>query len=275
VIAYALVVLVFVGDWITPDSLVVGTAYEIPLVFAALAGSERLTISTLGLGVAGIGLGWFTDLWLASFQFSDVRIENRVLSLVSLLLVASLAVFLQRSARRTEALAGSRALLREAAVARALASITAADSHATAVRALAAEAPNLLGVAAAVWCSARAGDPSWIAADGVSEAKVLDVKSSSAFDALLRRAVAGQSIEVVSAPDSIDYQLGKTLGNEKAFAIPIGDGTECVAVVFAPMDAAPGDVQARAAAGNFVRFATLALQRADFVERAQRDASRS
>ena len=96
VIAYALVVFVFLGDWFTPASVVVGLGYEAPVLFAAFKGTKRLTISTLVLSSLGIAFGWLVDLVQASFQFSDERIENRLISLVSLWIVGSLALALHR-----------------------------------------------------------------------------------------------------------------------------------------------------------------------------------
>ena len=95
--AIAFVVLIFVGDWITPATTVVGLAYEAPVVLAGLKGTSYLTVQVTLLGVIGLILGWFMDLSAASFHFSSERIENRLLSVLSLLIVSCLTLRAQRS----------------------------------------------------------------------------------------------------------------------------------------------------------------------------------
>ncbi len=95
--AVALVVLIFVGDWITPATTVVGLAYEAPVVFAGLKGTPYLTIQVTLLATFGLALGWLMDLAAASFHFSADRIENRLLSVLSLLIVTCLTLRAQRN----------------------------------------------------------------------------------------------------------------------------------------------------------------------------------
>ncbi len=94
--AVALVVLIFVGDWVTPATVVVGLAYEAPVVFAGLKGTARLTVQVTLLAVMGLTLGWFMDLAADSYHFSADRIENRLLSVLSLLIASCLTLRAQR-----------------------------------------------------------------------------------------------------------------------------------------------------------------------------------
>jgi hypothetical protein len=95
--AVTLVFLIFVGDWITPATVVVGLAYEAPVVFAGLKGNPLLTIQVTILGTLGLTLGWFMDLAADSFHFSSERIENRLLSILSLMIVSCLSLRAQRN----------------------------------------------------------------------------------------------------------------------------------------------------------------------------------
>jgi hypothetical protein len=74
--AVSLVFLTFVGDWITPATVVVGLAYEVPVVFAGLKGTPYLTTAVTLLGVIGLTLGWFMDFAADSFHFSSERIDT-------------------------------------------------------------------------------------------------------------------------------------------------------------------------------------------------------
>jgi hypothetical protein len=95
--AIALVLLIFVGDWITPATVVVGLAYQAPVVFAGLKGTPLLTVQVTLLGAVGLILGWFMDLVADSYHFSSDRIENRLLSVLSLLVVCCLSLRAQRN----------------------------------------------------------------------------------------------------------------------------------------------------------------------------------
>ena len=96
-VAITFVFLVFLGDWLTPATTVVGLAYQAPVVFAGLRGTRLLTIQVTVLGIISLALGWLMDLAADSFHFSSERIENRLLSVLSLLIVTCLTLRAQRS----------------------------------------------------------------------------------------------------------------------------------------------------------------------------------
>lgn len=98
--SFAMVVLVFVGDWITPDFVEVGSAYQAPVVYAALRGTRLLTLQAIVLGLAGLAIGWFMDFAADSYHFSALRIENRLFSVVSLLIVGSLSLMVRSNMDR-------------------------------------------------------------------------------------------------------------------------------------------------------------------------------
>jgi hypothetical protein len=207
-LAYAMVVVVFIGDWILPDSVVVDVAYQAPVFFAALKGSARLTSLTVVLGSLGIALGWYVDLANASFVFNDVRTENRLLSLVSLLLVGTLADLLQRHAQRTARLEDERAVLREVNISSAIDRVMGGLSPDQTIRAFAGAAPELLEATAVVWCPRRGEGEFWVTHAGTSEAKSLPVeRPSEDFSALMQRVSAQRSVEIVNSVDSIDWLL--------------------------------------------------------------------
>jgi hypothetical protein len=265
-IAYSAVVLVFCADWITPASVVIGVAYEAPVVFAALKGKQRLTMSVVLLSSFGIALGWLIDLMQASFQYSDSRIANRLLSLISVWIVGSLAIVIQRGARHTEELEADRTLRRETTLSTAMDRVMSARSPGSTIQALAGEAPRLLEAVATVWCSTEADGAYLGALAGDAQAKALDVKASGSFAALLQRLKAQRSVDVVSAAATVDYLFGKDLGCKSALAIPIECASNVVGVVFAAVDAQEIGDRAIVEAGNFAKFASIAVQQSRYVD---------
>jgi len=99
-VALAMVIIVFIADWVTPTMMVVGMAYQAPVVFAGFKGTRLLTIQVLVLSMIGIGFGWFMDFAANSYQFNGDDFENRALSIVSLMIVGSLTLIVQRYAAR-------------------------------------------------------------------------------------------------------------------------------------------------------------------------------
>jgi len=266
-----MVLVVFIGDWILPDPVIADIAYEAPVVFAVLQGTQRLTILTTLLGCVGISLGWYIDLANAGFVLSEVRITNRLLSLVSLLIVASLAMQLKRNAKRAELLEAERALARELTVTSALDRVMAASTREAAIRAIAGEIPALLETRAAVWCSARPEGAHWEALDGASQATSLPaVKPSAGFDALMERLGSQRTVQIVNAGESIDYLTGKPQGGECALAIPVTAAAGLEAIVFAAIAGDHIDARTLAVAGNFARFAGTAVHQGRFHENVDR-----
>jgi hypothetical protein len=270
VLAYSMVVLVFLGDWFSPTSVVIDVAYEAPVVFAALKGSRQLTIMTVLLGSIAIFLGWFMDLAQASFAFSEDRIENRLLSMVSLLIVGSLAIVIQRNAQRAGHLEAERALLREEKLSLAVGRVMAALSTGSTITAITGEAPNVLEASAAVWCPTQHDGTFWLTMGGDDEVKPLYVPRTANFESLLQRLCFQRSVQVVSAAETIDFLIGRSLGFQDALAIPVGDASTTLGIIFAAVDSTRIDHGTLLAAGNFARFACSAMQQARYVEELSR-----
>ncbi len=260
VVAYSMVVLVFIGDWITPATVVVGVGYEIPVVYAALKGSQRLTLFTVVLATVGIAICAYIDFAQGNFQYDDARVANRLFSLASVWIVGALALVVQRNANLTERQWNERALRRETSLSTGMDRVMTALSTGTTIQALTGEAPELLDAEAAVWCSTQGDGMFWAALEPGSEAKVLEVKPSASFETLLRRLSAQSSVEVVSAAESIDYLVGRPLGHKDALAIPVGDGSQIVGVVFAAVELTKPSARALVEASNFAKFASTALR---------------
>jgi hypothetical protein len=96
-VAYGLVGLVFFMDWVTPALVAVGLAYQAPVVLAGLRGTRALTYQMIALGIMGLIIGWAMDLAADSYHFNADRIENRILSVLSLMVVGCLTIMIQRS----------------------------------------------------------------------------------------------------------------------------------------------------------------------------------
>jgi len=262
-----MVVLVFFVDWISPTNVHVDLAYQAPVVFAALKGTRRLTMLAVVLSVVGIALGWLMDLAQANFVFSDVRIENRLFSLITLLIVGSLSFLNQRNAEILAERESARSFRRENALASAADRVMSALARGTIVQAVIAEAPVMLGSAAAVWCAAERGGTSWVALDGASEAIALQVAEPTQFEALVERLIAADSLQVIGAAESIDRLVGGRLGSKDALAIPIRSDSKILGVVLATIQTSPIDERKLVLAGNFARFAGTAMQQAHFATR--------
>jgi hypothetical protein len=252
VVAYAMVLFVFVGDWITPVAVVVGVAYQAPVVFAALKGTRRLTFLTVVYGSLGIAIGWYVDFWQAGSRF-----------------VGWLAMKTQGNAERVKATDADRASRREGAIAHAMQRVTAASSPVGTVRAITGEAPSMLGSAVAVWCSTEPDGASWVATRATPDVRALRVTPSTTFDRLLLRIASGGDVAVVGGGESLDHLLGEPLGYERALAIPVGDGSTIVGVVFAAIDATQVEERAVAAAGTVAKLASAAVEQAHLVEDAR------
>lgn len=265
-IAYSAVVLVFCIDWITPATVVIGVGYEAPVVFAALKGKPRLTMSVVLLSSFGIALGWMIDLMQASFQYSDARIANRLLTLISVWIVGSLAIYIQRGAQHAEEVESDRTLRRETTLSTSMDRVNSVLSPGNTIQALAVEASQMLEAVAAVWCSTEADGVYWGALAGDAQAKALDVKASGSFEALLHRLEAQRSIEIVSAGATIDYLFGKNLGCKSALAVPIECASKVIGVVFAAVAAPEIGDRAIVEAGNFAKFASIAVQQSRYVD---------
>ena len=258
IVAYGMVVLIFVGDWFTSTAVVIALGYEAPVVFAALKGTRRLTALTIALASFGIALGWLVDLAQASFQFADTRIENRVFSLISVWIVGALALLIQRNAARTELLDSERAVRREDALSLAMDRVISALSSGTMVQALIAAAPQMLQAPVAVWYSTQPLGASWVAVRGASDATALKLRPSGPLDALIERLQLKRSIEIVSAEETIGYLTGHPCGSKSALAIPVGAGSE--SIVFAAVESARVEDRALIEATNFAKFATTVIQ---------------
>ena len=258
VAAFGMVVLVFVGDWFTSAAVVIALGYEAPVLFAALKGTQRLTTLTIVLASFGIGLGWLVDLAQASFQLADTRIENRVFSLISVWIVGALALLIQRNAARTELLNSERSLRRENALSAGMDRVISALYSGTTVQALIVAAPQMLEAPVAVWYSTQPLGATWLAVRGESDAKVLDVKPSGAFNALIARLRSQRSVEIVSAAETIGHLTGQPCESKNALAIPIGAGSENV--VFAAVESARVEKRALVEADSFAKFATTVME---------------
>jgi signal transduction histidine kinase len=87
----------FLLDVLTPPDLSVEAAYEVPVAIAGLTGSRKTFIRVALIAAFLNVLGYVSDG--VNFSFNDaVGLQDRVISLASLILVCSLVIIVQRTA---------------------------------------------------------------------------------------------------------------------------------------------------------------------------------
>jgi hypothetical protein len=107
--AFAWLGCVFALDAVEPQALVISVAYAVPVILAVFTGSKRLTILLVVLAILGEAGGAVMDAAQNSFHWDLIGVENRLLSVGSLALVAYLTLKLQAASERIGRLSAQRA----------------------------------------------------------------------------------------------------------------------------------------------------------------------
>ncbi len=98
--AYASLVPLFAFDVFTPQLLAAEITYEIPVMLAAFTGDRKLTYRLLLCALLTTEIAAILDAAADHFRWDTIGIENRALSIVSLLIVAALTLAVQRASER-------------------------------------------------------------------------------------------------------------------------------------------------------------------------------
>jgi signal transduction histidine kinase len=257
VAAFVLLAVTFAIDALTPQKLVVAILLDVPIVLAALTQSRRLTawlvFASLGADVLAAYLNAAHD----GFHWDPTGVGNRLLSMLSIVLVGYLSTEVQERAERVGRLAAQEARARrESALSAAAERIRGSLSHAVVTRAIVREAIAALDGEAASWYPAGSGDEILCARDGSADVEVLDYRPAPEIISLTHRVSESRTVTVVRALDPVGRFVLDRLRARSAIAIPLAErGANFGVLIVAARSEAPDEAVVSAARA----FATIAV----------------
>ena len=273
VAAFALLAVIFVVDAITPQTLVIAILLDVPIVLAALTQSRRLTYSLVVAALIADGTAALINGAHDTYHWQPVGIGDRLLSMLSIVLVGYLSTEVQERAERVGRLAAQEARARrEAALSATAERLRASLSPALVTRAIVREARQLLDAQAAFWYPAAADGEALAVRDGASEVDVLDERTSPEIASLVHRIADDGTAGVVRAVDPVGRFVLDRLGAQSAIAVPVSDrGTRYGVLIAACANEAPDEATVQTAR-DFAGIAVDALEQARlFGELAERN----
>jgi signal transduction histidine kinase len=271
--AFALLALVFVADALTPQTLVVAILLDVPIVLAALTRSRRLTASLVVASLIADAAAAFINAAQVGYRWDPIGVGDRLLSMLSIVLVGYLSTAVQERAERVGRLAAQEARARREAMLSATAErIRASLSPDVVTRAIVREAPPALDADAAYWYPAQSGREILAGRSGAGEIDVLDERPSSEIVSLVHRVADDGEVSVVRATDPVGRFVLDRLHANTAIAIPLAErGSKFGVLIVAYEDEAPDDAVVQTAR-SFASLAVNALGQARlFGELAERN----
>ena len=273
VAAFALLIAAFVVDAETPQTLVIAILFDIPIVLAALTQSRRLTAALVVTALAADVLAAFLNAAHDHYRWDPIGVGDRLLSMLSIVLVGFLSTIVQERAERVGRLSAQQARVRREATLSAVADrVHTSLSPDVVVRAIVRETPAALEARAAYWYPARAGQEILAAYAGVTAVDVLDERPSPEIASLTHRVADDGIVAVVRSIDPVGRFVLDRLRARSALAIPLADRGTRFGVLIAASDAESPDDLALGAANAFATIAVNALGQARlFGELAERN----
>ena len=255
--AYVLVLVAFTVDAITPQTLVIAILLDIPIVLAALTQSRRLTYSLVVAALLADVAAAFINAAHDSYRWQAIGVGDRLLSMLSIVLVGYLSTEVQERAERVGRLAAQESRARrEAALSAAADRVRASLSPELVTRAIVREAPQLLDAQAAFWYPAASDGETLAVRDGVTDVEVIDERAPSEIISLTHRVADDRTVSVVRAVDPVGRFVLDRLEARSAIAIPIADrGTAYGVLIVASGAESPDDTVVQTARG----FASVAV----------------
>jgi signal transduction histidine kinase len=241
--AYASLVPLFAFDVFTPQMLAAEITYEIPVMLAAFTGDRKLTYRLLLCGLLTTEVAAIFDAAADGFRWNLIGIENRALSILSLLIVAALTLAVQRASERL-----GRAAAEEGQRRRSAALSVAADHMLTALSnrqldgTIVRQAAAVFGTNQIYWQTAGDADACWTLCEGEPVHSQFGELPPGVADHL-RGAVAGGRIEFGAEPWP---------GRRYALKIPVAGAGALVALL-------PGAGRAEEALLDAATFRRLVL----------------
>ncbi|HEX3549572.1 MAG TPA: GAF domain-containing sensor histidine kinase, partial [Candidatus Elarobacter sp.] len=222
--AFALLIVAFIADVLTPQALVIAILLDVPIVLAALTRSRRLTfalvVAALGADVAAAFINAAHD----GYRWEPIVAGDRLLSMLSIVLVGYLSTEVQERAERVGRLAAQEARARrEAALAAAADRVRASLSPELVARAIVREAPRLLDGDAAFWYPHGNGDVLEARETNGGDVEVIDARPPSEIVSLTHRVTDERTVSVVRALDPVGRLVLDHLGARSAVAVPFVD----------------------------------------------------
>ncbi len=248
--AYCAIAAAFIFDMVTPQALDAEVTYAIPIVLAAFSSDRRLTYRLVLVAILADELGAIADAALASFRWDLIGIENRFLSLISLVIVAALTLAVQQAAARIGSLSAIEVQRRrQAALSSAADRILASLGDATLDAAIVEEAARVLERPSVVWCPGAERGEFWTFEAGVAHhAPSAELPAHLADAAEAARACGGAE-----------------LGGGGVLSVPIADKSGFMGVLLAPVAGPSTDPGLRVIAGSFASLVVGALQQARLI----------
>lgn len=279
VAAFALLIAAFVADVYTPQTLVIAILFDVPIVLAALTQSRRLTASLVVAALIADVAAALINAAHDGYRWEPIGIGDRLLSMLSIVMVGYLSTAVQERAERVGRLSAQEARARREATLSAVADrVHTSLSPDIVIRAIVREAPVALEAQAAYWYPAAAGQEILASHEGVAAVDVLDERPSPEIASLTHRVADDGAVAVVVSTDPVGRFVLDRLSARSAIAIPLADRETRFGVLIAasaadaPDDAALGDARAFAtiavnALGQARLFGELAERNAALVER--------
>jgi len=271
--AFALLIVTFAADAVTQQRLVIAILLDVPIVLAALTQSRRLTLSLVVAALAADAAAGFINAAHDDYRWDAIAAGDRVLSMLSIVLVGYLSTAVQERAERVGRLAAQEARARrEAALAVAADRVRASLSPDLVKRAIVREASQALDASAVFWYPSGTGDEILAARSGESDVDVLDERPPSEIATLTHRVADDRTVTVVRGVDPVGRFVLERLQARSAIAIPLADRGTSFGVLIAASNAETPDESAVQTARAFAALAVNALGQARlFAELAERN----
>jgi signal transduction histidine kinase len=273
VTAFALLAAVFVIDVLTPQSLVVAILLDVPIVLAALTRSRRLTASLVIAALAADAAAAVINAAHDGYRWEPIGTGDRLLSMLSIVLVGYLSTAVQERSERVGRLAAQEARARrEATLAAAADRIRGSLSPEVVIRAIVREAPSALDAVAAYWYPSGTGGETLASRGGAVEVEVLDERAPSEIVSLAQRVLDDRGVAVVRAVDPVGRFVLDRLQARSALAVPLAERGTTFGVLIAASNADEPDDTAVSTARAYATLAVNALGQARlFGELAERN----
>jgi signal transduction histidine kinase len=261
--AFALLAVTFVADALTPQTLVIAILLDIPIVLAALTQSRRLTLSLVVAALAADAAAGLINAAHDGYRWDAIGSGNRLLSMLSIVLVGYLSTAVQERAERVGRLAAQEARARrEAKLAAAAERMRASLSPDLVTRAIVREASHALDAGAVFWYPSGAEGEILAARAGETDVDVVDERPSAEIATLTNRVADERTVTAVRDADPVGRFVLERLQARSALAIPLADRGTSFGVLIAASNAEPPDESIVQTARDFAALAVNALGQA-------------
>jgi signal transduction histidine kinase len=222
--AFALVLATFLVDSITPQTLVVAIVLDVAIVLAALTESRRLTSSLVAAALAADVAAALINAARDGYRWDPIGVGDRLLSMLSIVLVGYLSTAVQERAERVGRIAAQEARVRREATLAAAADRMRASLSPDLVRcAIVREALRALDATAAYWYPSGGSGDFLVARDGSEEIEWLAERPAPELITLAHRVADGDTVSVVASSDPVGRFVLDRLHARSAMALPLAD----------------------------------------------------